>query len=288
MSEVVKLWPGAAPDGFDSVPPEATFRMPAAPGGGYDWLRNVSDPSLTVVRPKQPNGAAVVICPGGGWRILAWGHEGMDAAHWFAARGVTAFVLKYRLMPTPQDPAKFDELNKRSMAREGELGRLTGRTAPRMLSDLVGDPVFTQARDLAAADGRQALALVRERASGYGIDPARVGMIGFSAGAFLTADVAMAPGGPPLAFAAPIYGGDTRSREVPADAPPLFTCIAQDDRMLYRVVEGLYSSWSDADRPAELHIFQKGGHGFGMAPTGLPVDRWIELLEAWLRDLGLI
>ena len=73
---------------------------------------------------------------------------------------------------------------------------------------------------------------------------------------------------------------------MPADAPPLFTCIAQDDRMLFKVVEGLYADWSNADRPAELHIFAKGGHGFGMVRRGLPVDRWIDLFEDWLGDHG--
>jgi dienelactone hydrolase len=98
-------------------------------------------------------------------------------------------------------------------------------------------------------------------------------MVGFSAGAFLATDLAMDPRGAPLAFIAPIYGGETQGRPVPADAPPLFTVVAQDDRTLFRVVEGLYADWSSADRPAELHIFARGGHGFGVGKRGLPVDR---------------
>ena len=82
------------------------------------------------------------------------------------------------------------------------------------------------------------------------------------------------------------YGGETSGRPVPADAPPLFTCIAQDDRMLFKVVEGLYADWSNADRPAELHIFPRGGHGFGMVPQNKPIDRWLGLMEDWLADLG--
>jgi hypothetical protein len=85
---------------------------------------------------------------------------------------------------------------------------------------------------------------------------------------------------------APIYGGETQRRPVPADAPPLFTVIAQDDRLLFRVVEGLYADWSTADRPAELHIFTRGGHGFGMVRQGLPADRWIDLFRDWLIDQG--
>jgi acetyl esterase/lipase len=282
----ILLWPNGVPDPLPGVGPEARFRQPNGPGTPCDWLRNVSEPSLTVFRPDKPNGTGVIVCPGGGWRILAWGHEGIDVAEWFAARGVTVFLLKYRLMATPDDPAQFAALNDAAQAREAAAGQLSGKTAPRMLSDLVRASIFPRARAAAAADGRRALAQVRERAGEFGLQPDRIGMIGFSAGAFLTADVAMDPGGAPLAFAAPIYGGDTNGREVPPDAPPLFTCIAQDDRMLFRVVEGLYAAWSDADRPAELHIFQKGGHGFGMARQGLAVDRWIDLLESWLKDLG--
>jgi acetyl esterase/lipase len=83
-----------------------------------------------------------------------------------------------------------------------------------------------------------------------------------------------------------IYGGETQGRPVPADAPPLFTLIAQDDRLLFKIVEGLYANWSNADRPAELHIFARGAHGFGMIKQGLPVDRWIDLLGDWLKDQG--
>jgi hypothetical protein len=96
----------------------------------------------------------------------------------------------------------------------------------------------------------------------------------------------MDPQGPPPAFLAPIYGGETGGRPVPADAPPLFTVIAHDDRYLFHMVEGLYSDWSMADRSAELHIFARGAHGFGMVKQGLPSDRWIDLLGAWLADKG--
>lgn len=105
-------------------------------------------------------------------------------------------------------------------------------------------------------------------------------------GAFLAVDVALEPDGKPPAFVAPIYGGETSGRTVSADAPPLFTTIAQDDRRLLRMVEGLYADWTAADRPAELHLFTKGGHGFGMVRRGLPVDRWIDLLGDWLAERG--
>ena len=154
------------------------------------------------------------------------------------------------------------------------------------LEELIRGDGFRHIRAVASDDGRRALAVAREIAPSLGVDPGRIGMIGFSAGAFVTADVALDPGGAPLAFAAPIYGGETQGAAIPADAPPLFTCIAQDDRILFKVVEGLYADWSNADRPAELHIFARGGHGFGMVRRGWPVDRWIELFGDWLADRG--
>jgi len=284
--EVIRLWPEGPPRSLPGVGPESAYRAPAGVSAGTTMLRNVSDPSLTVFapRPGEANGTGVIVCPGGGWRILAWEHEGLDVARWFAERGYTAFLLKYRVMATPADPVAF----------AAELAALDARVAaplpaaraPRALSEIVQDDASNLAREIAADDGRGALAIVRDRAGEWGLRPERIGMIGFSAGAFLTADIAVDPQGPPLAFAAPIYGGETRGRPVPADAPPLFTLIAQDDRLLFKMVEGLWSDWSNADRPAELHIFTRGAHGFGMIRQGLPVDRWTDLLAAWLGDQG--
>jgi dienelactone hydrolase len=156
--------------------------------------------------------------------------------------------------------------------------------APRALADALSDESITRAREIAADDGRRAVEVVRERAAEWGVKPERIGILGFSAGAFLAADVALDPRGMPLAFVAAIYGGETFGRVVPADAPPLFAAVTQDDRLLFRVVESLYSDWSSADRPAELHVFTHGGHGFGMGKRGLPVDRWIDLLGDWLAN----
>ena len=282
--EEIALWPDA-PVKADA-PAEISFRQPMANGREIAILRNVSRPTLTVFRPDpaKANGVGVIVCPGGGWRILAIEHEGLDVAHWLTERGYTAFLLKYRVMPTPVDPAEFAKASE-AMSASLSAPRPAAK-APRRLGDLMRDAQTPRAREAAAADGRGALALVRERAAEWGVKPDRIGMIGFSAGAFLTADVAMESGGEPLAFVAPIYGGETGGRPVPENAPPLFTVIAGDDRLLFKVVEGLYADWSNADRPAELHIFTRGGHGFGMARLGLPVDRWIDLFEAWLIDRG--
>ena len=284
--QIIRLWPDGPPRSLPPTPPESAYPGPAGVAEGTTMLRNVSEPTLTVFTPEpgEANGAGVVVCPGGGWRILAWEHEGLDTARWFAARGYTAFLLKYRVMATPEDPAVFtaemSEMNSRLAAP------IPGAKAPRSLAKLFRDELSPFAREIAADDGRRAVAIARERAAEWGVSPQRIGMIGFSAGAFLAADVAVDPQGPPLAFVAPIYGGEANDRPIPADAPPLFTVIAGDDRLLFKVVEGLYADWSNADRPAELHIFARGAHGFGMVKQGLPSDRWIDLLGAWLADKG--
>jgi len=283
-AEIIPLWPEGPPSQMAGVGPETEFRGPPGVAAGTQMLRNISVPTLTVFRPAKPNGVGVIVCPGGGWRILAWEHEGLDVARWLAERGYTAFLLKYRVLGTPPDAAQF-EAAMAAMNAQIALPR-SGRDAPRALADIIPPTAIRQPREMAAEDGRRAVEIVRARAREWDIDPAKIGMIGFSAGAFLTADIATDPRSTPLAFAAPIYGGETQGRAVPPDAPPLFTAIAQDDRLLFRVVEGLYADWSSADRPAELHIFARGGHGFGMIRRGLPADRWIDLFQDWLADAG--
>lgn len=282
--EVIRLWPDGPPSVIEGVGPETSYKAMSGVAAGTTMLRNVTDPTLTVFRPDpaKANGVGVVVCPGGGWRILAWQHEGIDLAHWLAERGYTAFLLKYRLRGTPNDPAEFAA---RMAALDGRIaGPLPALEAPRVFSQLDATEGHVRGREIAAEDGRRALALVRERAGEFDLKPGKLGMIGFSAGAFLVADVALGAGGPD--FVAAIYGGEIGGRIVPADAPPLFTVIAHDDRYLFRMVEGLYLGWTDADRSAELHIFARGAHGFGMVRQGLPSDRWIDLFGDWMADQG--
>lgn len=284
--EVVALWPEGPPGGKAPYD-EQVFRGPIAGGGESDMLRNVSIPTLTVYRPDpaRANGVGVIVAPGGGWRMLAWEHEGVDIARWLAARGYSAFLLKYRLTGTEPDPARYEAQTK------ALTDRLTAWLAkvkpPRSFAELITDETLRAGRETAHADGRRALELVRERAAEWGVKDGRVGMIGFSAGAFLTADVALDPGGAPLAFAAPIYGGETGGRPVPADAPPMFIAVAVDDRLLFTVVRGLFEAWTDAGKTAELHAYARGGHGFGSARQGLPSDGWLDQFGAWLVDQGL-
>lgn len=282
-SDVIRLWPDGPPTPLNGVGPEVEFRGLPGLAANTTMLRNVSEPTLSVFRPSKPNGVGVIVCPGGGWRILAWEHEGLDVAKWLTERGYSCFLLKYRVGGTPESQSDF-EASMMKTASQIDLTR-KAKTAFRAMSDIVPAHVFGDARAAAADDGRKALAIVRERAKEWGVDPAKVGMIGFSAGAFLVVDVAMDTRAVPLAFVGAIYGGETLGKPVPADAPPLFTCIAQDDFPLYRVVEGLYSDWTDAGGSAELHIYRRGTHGFGMVKQGAPSDRWIEQFHDWLVDL---
>lgn len=286
LTEVIALWPAGPPRTIPDMPEEIAFSAPDAGGRRTTMLRNVSTPTLTVFRPdpERANGVGVIVAPGGGWRILAWDHEGLDIADWLAARGYTAFLLKYRVAASHPDPERF-AASMAAMAAPLAAPRAPA-DRPHAIEELFRDGAMTLARKISIDDGRQALKLVQGRAAEWGLDAGRIGMMGFSAGAFLTVDVAMDPDGPAPAFVAPIYGGSTSGRGAPADAPPLFACIAQDDHLLIKVVEGLYRDWSDAGRPAELHVFARGGHGFGSAKRGLPVDGWMDLLGAWLADQG--
>ncbi len=286
LNPSIRLWPDGPPTTVPGVGPEAAFTSQGFGAPPSAMLRNVSDPSLTVFAPDpaKANGVGVMVCPGGAWRVLAWEHEGIAPARWLAARGYTAFLLKYRVRGSPTDPAEFAAAVSRMSA--GAPPRIPGAAAPRTMAEAMRDETIPRAREIAAEDGRRAMEIVRARAAEWSLKPDRIGMIGFSAGAFLATDLAMDPQAAPLAFLAAIYGGETQGHPVPADAPPLFAAVAQDDRMLFRVVEGLYADWSSADRPAELHIFARGGHGFGMGQRGLPVDRWVDLLQGWLADQG--
>jgi acetyl esterase/lipase len=272
--QVIPLWPGVAP-GSESWPQKEIEYSGAR---GEKMVRNVVSPSLTVFPADRAKskGAAVIVCPGGAYQFLSWQNEGTAVAEWLAARGVAAFVLKYRVGRTPADEEEF---------RKFVAGLLAGlrHVGPQ------GPELDAALRSAAAADGRQAVALVRRRAAEWGVAPDRIGLLGFSAGAYLTVDVIAAddPASRPD-FAAPIYGGNLSGRALPAGAPPLFALSADDDPIGARAAAGLYQAWKAAGRPAELHLYSKGGHGFGMARRGLPVDHWIERFAEWLEVQGLL
>jgi acetyl esterase/lipase len=284
--DVIELWPEGPPFRIEHVDEEVAYRVRAGLAIDSTFVRNISEPTLTVFAPPdgRANGAGVVDVPGGGWTINAWGHEGLDVARWLAGAGFTAFLLKYRVQGTGPDQAAFEA---RMAVVDGMLAAPRPRAdLPRAIGDLVSTDAYRQARAAAADDGRRAIAIARAESERLGVRPGSIGMIGFSAGAFLAVDVALDPRDEPLAFVGAIYGGETLGAPVPPDAPALFSVVAHDD-LLVKIVEGLHADWSAADRPSELHVFARGGHGFGMVQQGTPSDRWTGLFLDWLGDRGL-
>jgi len=282
-AEVIALWPDGPPFRIEGVPSEVEYPAPPGVAEGTSFLRNISEPTLSVFRPEsgRANGVGVIVVPGGGWTINAWSHEGIDVARWLTAEGYTAFLLKYRVQASDADQSVFEQ---QMVAMDSALAqKLPMAKLPRAISDLVRTEQYLLARTAAADDGRRAISLVREQAEQFGVRLDAIGMIGFSAGAFMAVDIAIDPQAAQLAFVAAIYGGETRGATVPADAPPLFMAVAQDD-LLYKIVEGLHIEWTDADRSSELHVFARGQHGFGMVKQGLPSDAWTDLFLAWLAD----
>jgi acetyl esterase/lipase len=246
------LWPGEAPGSEGSANQEVTERG----DDGERRTRLVVKPAITVHLPTPAiaTGTAVVIAPGGGFRHLAIDKEGHDVARWLNTLGVAGIVLKYRVSPPGADPA---------VARK-------------------------QVTAWALADAKQAMNLVRGHAAEWGIRPERVGFMGFSAGAFLATSLGLHFDGPTRpAFLGIIYGAVDEGAVFPADTPPAFLVHADDDPTVPAARStAIFEALKRAKVPAELHIYSKGGHGFGIRKKGLPVDAWPDRMKEWLQLNG--
>ena len=267
QEKVVRLYEGSAPGSEDWKRTEQESRTNL-------WrtrvVFNVVNPTLTVFQPEasKANGTAVIICPGGAFFGLSIDSEGFDVARWLNEKGVTCFVLKYRLVQ-----CKTDDPTTELMTR-GPL-----------------DEVVAPVVKLALADGLAAIGHVRKNAKDYGVNPDRIGVIGFSAGGTVTASVAYnytAETRPN--FVAPIYlayNWAIKPKGVPSDAPPMFVLAATDDPLgLAPQSVAIYQDWTAARKSAELHLYSKGGHGFGMRKQNLPTDHWAERFADWLEVQG--
>lgn len=289
--ETIDLWPGGAPGMPESPPEEAIVERSSDPNLRDRFVNGIIRPRMVVFRPLIANGAAILIMPGGAYRRVVVDKEGFEMGYWFAARGITAFVLYYRL---PGDG-------------------------------------WAAGPNVALSDAQRAIRLIRSRSSDFGVDPERVAAMGFSAGGHLCADLATryaantynpvdpadtlsarpmlaAPVYPVISMTAPtahamsrelLIGKDASpelekahspQNNVPPDAPPCFLLHAEDDTsvpventLMFRaalVAQGI---------PVETHLFAHGGHGFGLRNTvGKPISAWPGLFLSWSQSMGLI
>ncbi|GGH24758.1 hypothetical protein GCM10007423_08460 [Dyadobacter endophyticus] len=242
---------------------------------GNRTVLNVTKPSLTVYTPKKEisNKTAIVICPGGAFHALDIDNEGYSVAKLLVAKGYTAIVLKYRLVHINMEAAN-------PLAKLGKLASDFKVLENRMAPDV----------PLAIADGRAAIDYVKKNAAKLGINPAKVGIVGFSAGGTIAAAMAYSDDSQSRpAFSAPIYPylAPFDQQAVPSNATPLFISVAADDDFKFDGNSAkLYQKWKDSGASAELHIYAKGHHGFGTKKQNLPVDQWIDRFTEWLAFLG--
>lgn len=276
-----KMTPIAIPDQPNAIV-LGTGKLPGATADeawhsqyGSKFARNVTIATLTPFLPEKgkATGAAVIVAPGGGFRTLSMENEGWNVAKALAKKGVAAFVLKYRLNPTPPDMPGFE-----ASMRQMFSGTASRPPAPQ-------DPSLALAPQI--ADAAAAFQLVRSRAKEWNVDPAKVGMIGFSAGAMLTMSTTLYGKGVDPAFIGNIYG-PLAAVKVPENAPPLFIALASDDPFFANGGFGLIESWKTAKRPVEFHLYEQGGHGFGMYPKETTSTGWFEAFASWLRMHGYI
>jgi acetyl esterase/lipase len=279
---VLDLWPGKVPDEIGNIGPEKVVMSPKLPRQKVEvteptrMVTNVTRPTITIYRPAKAKhtGAAVIICPGGGYWNLYWELEGEEVAAWLNSLGVTGIILKYRVPRRPDEPQ--------------------GEPARRPLQD-----------------AQRAVSLVRNRAKEWGIDPERIGMVGFSAGGHLAAATATSftkrtyepvdeiekiscrPD-----FAILVYSGYLKAKDkdelapglsIPPGTPSMFLAHGGDDIISspeHSVV--MYQALKRAGIKAELHVYADSTHDFGVRPNNYPCSAWTQHCAAWLRHQGLL
>ena len=279
----VPLWPGEVPDAQPVAGPEYMETAKDSLRAGRPWMyvTNITQPTMTVYSPTGSNtGAGVVVFPGGGFEILAIDLEGTEVCDWLTSKGITCVLLKYRVPSLPYD-LHCD-------CRPNGLVKST----------------------LALEDAQRALGLVRLHAAEWHLDPHKIGVLGFSAGGYLVAEISTSFERRLYApvdaadkescrpdFAVAVYPGHlwaggayklNRNVAVTRQTPPTFLLQAEDDK-----VDGVqqslayYVALKNAGVPVEMHLYAQGGHAFGLRPTQLPVTGWPRLVETWLQTIGM-
>lgn len=269
--KVIDVWPGKPPGETADLGPEVTQPNKAGEEPPTIRITNISQPTLWVYLPPQEkrNGTSVIICPGGGFNILAWNKEGTEVAEWFNTIGVTAFVLKYRCP--------------------------TGNRSPNWLAP--------------AQDAQRSVSLVRSRAAEFNVDPARIGLVGFSAGGMAAGaatikhasrqydasdDIDKASCRPDFAVLVyPAYFVDKEGVLKPEFAidkqtPPMFFVHAFNDGVTCESSVRLFLELKKVGVPSELHVYSTGGHGFGLRTSKDAVSTWPKRCEEWLASRGML
>lgn len=270
---VLELWPGKAPSEPAEIEPEKVQEGKPNEQPPTQRITNVSQPTIAIYRPAadKNNGAALIVAPGGGYSILAYDKEGVEVAEWATSIGMTGIVLKYRVprrADQPKDQAPLQPLQ----------------------------------------DAQRAVSMVRSRASEWGIDPARIGFLGFSAGGNLAANLATHNDQPAYDvrdavaavscrpdFAVLVYPGGLVDKEtgkllpafpVTKQTPPMMMVHAANDRPQPSIA--MFQALQAAGVPAELHVYSTGGHGFGMRPSDNPCHTWPDRCADWLKVQGFL
>ncbi|MFT4257395.1 MAG: alpha/beta hydrolase [Pseudoxanthomonas sp.] len=279
-SKQVALWPQGAPDMHDPTTTESVSEIKKNSGRGYTAIANVTHPTITIFPPKGANtGAAILVFPGGGFRILAIDIEGTEICNWITSRGITCILLKYRV------PGSNHYWNESCNCH------------------------ITPPIPFALQDAQRAIKIVRSKSQELGIDSGKVGVIGFSAGGYMvaqTSNIFESSYSPVDAadelssrpdFAIALYPGHLcrsgatldPSIKVTKQTPPTFLLQAWDDPVDEVCNSTVYArALDEAGVPSEVHLFAKGGHAFGLRHTGNLISSWPSLVENWLKEVGIL
>lgn len=270
-TKILDIWPGKAPGETADLGPEVTQPAKADENPPTTRLTNISRPTLSVFLPPpaKRNGTSIIICPGGGFNILAWDKEGTEVAEWFNSIGVTAFALKYRCP--------------------------TANRSPNWLAP--------------AQDAQRAVRVVRRRAAEFEIDAARIGLLGFSAGGMAAGaatikhatrlydasdeldQLSCRPDFAVLVYPAYFVDKDGQLKPefvIDKSTPPMFFVHAFNDGVTCESSVRLFLELKKAGVPSELHVYSTGGHGFGLRPSQHAISTWPQRCKEWLASRGLL
>ena len=289
--KVYKIYDGIAPGSESWTNPEMTLPSPS----GRPLIYNVSEPTITVYKsdPAIDTKAAMIIAPGGANIYLTWEEEGINVAQWLQRNGITGIILKYRTYQTGETAEEVQKSSRSMLLKilgsidRNQRGTNQPANAPSLSAPVQATP-NTPTPTLQGDDGRQAIKYVRRHAEELGIDPQKIGIVGFSAGGFLTMNVVMINDTESRPnFAAPIYGVENVS-SLPENPMPLFICAPEFDLGSPVDPQSIYNIWQAARIPAELHFIYDASHGEGLLYNGRQWNQWIDMMYSFMKAVKFI